>query len=153
MTKDNWIQGGAVVLEMSDIPSSTSDTELSLPSPTSSVLLLDKRRQQALSMLQSVLKEQTSHEELQEQMLTKAIFCSVFQRAVYTITNIPINKYTTFYIFFLILILHSLMFMYPILMMKDVLRLLFQLLDYHGNEKLVQANLMDLFNDNLKQAG
>jgi len=36
---------------------------------------------------------------------------------------------------------------------KDVLRLLFQLLDYNDDEKLVQANLMDLLNDNLKQAG
>ena len=38
-------------------------------------------------------------------------------------------------------------------MMKDVLRLLFQLLDYNDDEKLVQANLMDLLNDYLKQAG
>ena len=38
-------------------------------------------------------------------------------------------------------------------MIKDVLRLLFQLLDYNDDEKLVQANLMDLLNDNLKQAG
>ena len=80
--KDHWIQGGAVVLEMSDIPS-TDDTELALPPPTRNVLLLDKRRQQALSKLQSVLKEQASHEELQEAMLTRAKFCTVFQRTVY----------------------------------------------------------------------
>jgi len=83
--KDHWIlelKGGAVVLEMSDIPS-TDDTELPLPPTTRNVLLLDKRRQQALSKLQSVLKEQASHEELQDAMLTRTKFCTVFQRTVY----------------------------------------------------------------------
>lgn len=78
--QDNWIREGDVVLEMSPLsPAATAEK----PSLTrNNVLTLDKRRAEALTKMQSLLKDQASHQQLQEAMLTKDKFCIVFARTV-----------------------------------------------------------------------